>query len=178
MQLYRQFFTVFVATGPIRRVATVLHFKTAFTDGTALGTSNNTVLSFFPAVRSRQGSMAFPWIGDPRALYEIHEASVAHYAADGIPCEMDLRDPAAFLRSSSRDEIAKYAEVGYLRLDEPLRAIDTPGRGRSWGLQAHLAHQADPADAAASEGQGDPPRAGPGWADERSPRIRSAPLPR
>ena len=78
--------------------------------------------------------MAFPWIGDPRALYEIHEASVAHYAADGIPCEMDLRDPAAFLRSSSRDEIAKYAEVGYLRLDEPRRRYRYTWKGAILGV--------------------------------------------
>jgi hypothetical protein len=129
-----QFFTVFVATGPIRRVVTILHFKTAFTDGTALGTSNNTVLGFFPAVRSREGSMAFPWIGDPRTLYEIHEASVAHYAADGIPCETDIRDPAAFLRSSGRDEIAKYAEVGYLRLDEPRRVYRYTWKGAILGV--------------------------------------------
>jgi hypothetical protein len=113
-----QFFTIFAARGPFRKVATVLAFRTEFTDGTSLFTGNSRIASAFPRVQIREGSMSFPTIEDPRRLYDIHEASVAHYASDGIPVEPDIQDPAEFLRSSNRRELAGLAELGYLRLDE------------------------------------------------------------
>jgi hypothetical protein len=116
-----QLFTVFVATGLVRQVSTVMNFKTEFSDGTALTTGNSRVAGAFPPVRLRRGSMSFPWITDPGELYEIHAASVAHYAADGIPVEPGIQDPAEFLRTSSWREMAKFAEVGYMRLDEERR---------------------------------------------------------
>jgi hypothetical protein len=116
-----QVFTVFAATGPVRLVSTVLNFKTEFTDGTSLITANSQLPNVFPTVRRREGSMSFPWITEPRDLYEIHEASVAHYAPDGIPIELEIEDPAEFLRSSSRRELAEFVEIGYHRHDERRR---------------------------------------------------------
>jgi hypothetical protein len=113
-----QLFTVFGASGPIRKVSTVLAFKTEFTDGTWLITGNDQIPSVFPPSQRREGSMSFPWVTHPARLYEIHRASVAHYASDGIPAETDIQDPIEFLRSTSQRELARFAEVGYYRLDE------------------------------------------------------------
>jgi hypothetical protein len=124
-----QLFTVFAASGVLQRVVTVLNFRTEFTDGTSLITANSRAAKLFPPVRLREGSMSFPWIDAPRPLYEIHRASVAHYAADGIPRETDIGDPADFLQASSRREIAGIAEVGYLRLDEPRRVYRYTWKG-------------------------------------------------
>src|SRR5262249_33660943 len=89
-----------------------------FSDGTWLATGNSRMARAIPSLRARRGSMSFPWITDPGELYEIHAASVAHYAADGIPVEPATQDPAEFLRSSIRRELAEFAEVGYTRLVE------------------------------------------------------------
>ena len=124
-----QLFTVFAASGLLRQVVTVLTFKTEFTDGTSMITANSRTAKLFPPVRLREGSMSFPWIDDPRPLYAIHRASVAHYAADGIPRETDIRDPAEFLRASGRREIAGFAEVGYVRLDEARRVYRYTWKG-------------------------------------------------
>ena len=129
-----QLFTVFAASGLVRQVTTVLNFRTEFTDGTSLSTANSRTLKFFPPVRIREGSMAFPWIDDPRALYEIHRASVAYYAADGIPRETDLNDPAEFLRASSRRTRSPGSpRSAMFASTSRAGATDTPGRGRSWG---------------------------------------------
>jgi hypothetical protein len=128
-----QLFTVFVATGVLRRVVTVLTFRTEFTDGTSMITANSRTAKLFPSVRMREGSMSFPWIDDPRILYEIHRASVAHYAADGIPRETDIGDPAEYLQASTRREIAGFAEVGYMRLDEARRVYGYTWKGAILG---------------------------------------------
>ncbi len=129
-----QLFTIFVASGVVRQVTTVLNFRTEFTDGTSLITANSRIAKLFPPVRMREGSMSFPWIDAPRSLYEIHRASVAHYAADGVPRETDIRDPADFLRASGRREIAGFAEVGYMRLDEARRVYRYTWKGAILGF--------------------------------------------
>jgi hypothetical protein len=107
-------FTVF----GVRHVSTVLSFKTEFTDGTTLITANSRMPKVFPSGLYREGSMSFPWITDPGQLYQVHEASVVHYASDGIPITADILDPVEYLRASSRRELARFAGAGYYRLDE------------------------------------------------------------
>jgi hypothetical protein len=110
-------FTVFAASGVVRHISTVLAFKSEFSVGTVLTTGNSRVGGTFPPVRVRRGTISFPWITDPGELYEIHAASVAQFAADGIAVEPAIEDPAEYLRSSSRRDMAKFAEVGYTYLD-------------------------------------------------------------
>jgi hypothetical protein len=111
--------TVFAASGFVRQVATSLTFRSEFTDGTWLITGNSAVASLFPqSTRCREGSFSFPWIQDPNGLYQIHEASVAHFASDGIPAPQDTSDPLEFLRESVGREHQHFVEVGYVYLDE------------------------------------------------------------
>ncbi len=114
-----QLFTVFAASGLARQVVTVLAFRTEFTDGTCLMTGNSGVASLFPrSARIREGSFSCPWVRNPNRLYQIHEASVAHYVSDGIPTPQGTSDPVEFLRESVRREHAHFVEVGYVYLDE------------------------------------------------------------
>ncbi|MHB1558230.1 MAG: hypothetical protein ACYC61_12280 [Isosphaeraceae bacterium] len=114
-----QLFTVFGASALSRQVVTVLVFRSEFTDGTWLATGNSGVPSLFPrSDRIRKGTGSFPWIQDPYRLYQVHEASVAHYASDAIPAPQDTSDPLEFLRESVRREHAHFVEVGYVKLDE------------------------------------------------------------
>lgn len=114
-----QLFTVFAASGFARNVVTVLAFRSEFSDGTWLITGNSGIASLFPeSGHSREGTCSFPWIQDPNRLYRIHEASVAHYAPDGIPVPQDTSDPLEFLRESLRREYAHFLAVGYVYLDE------------------------------------------------------------
>lgn len=124
-----QLFTVFVAVGLIRHVSTVLSFRSEFGDGTSLATGNSRVGETFPPVRVRKGTISFPWITDPEDLYEIHRASVARYAADGIPIRPEIPDPAEFLRASTRRDVAKFAEVGYMCRDEERRVYRYTWKG-------------------------------------------------
>lgn len=114
-----QLFTVFGASALTRQVVTVLAFRSEFTDGTWLATGNSGVPSLFPrSDRCREGTSSFPWIHDVYRLYQVHEASVAHYASDGIPAPQDTSDPIEFLRESVRREYEHFVEVGYVKLDE------------------------------------------------------------
>ncbi len=114
-----QLVTVFGASGLARQVVTILEFASEFTDGTSLTTGNSGVPSLFPrSDRVRKGSGSFSWIKDPYRLYQVHEASVAHYASDGIPAPRDTSDPLEFLRKSLRREIEHFVGVGYVELDE------------------------------------------------------------
>jgi hypothetical protein len=59
----------------------VLAFQTDFEDGTVLNSSNTRMPPFQPlSKRFVKGTMAFPEVVDPAQLFEIHQASLAHYA--------------------------------------------------------------------------------------------------
>jgi hypothetical protein len=113
-----QFFTATAKRGFIRKSETVLAFVTEFIDGTRLVTANNRMLPITPQIRIREGSRSFPEIDDTRRLYAIHNASLAHFASDGIRLDPNVEDPAEYLKNEYRKETAKYVESGYYYLDE------------------------------------------------------------
>jgi len=117
-RLTAQHFTVIAKSGILRRSETVLTFTTEFTDGTKLYTSNSRALGLLPRIGIREGSMSFPEIDDPRRLYAIHDASLAHFAGDGIRVDQVIEDPAEFLRTNYHKDVAKFAESGYYYLVE------------------------------------------------------------
>jgi hypothetical protein len=128
-----QYFTVF----GIRQVTTTLAFRTEFADGTALVTGNTRIATVLPPRLFREGSMSFPWVDDPEFLYEIHAASVVHYASDAIPIPTAIEDPIEFLNASHRRELARFVEAGYYRLDEASRRYRLTWKGAfvmSWKL--------------------------------------------
>jgi len=113
-----QLLTVKVKVGPVSKSVTTLVFTTEFADGTKLTTSNSKVVSLFPRVRTREGTMSFPRIRDPRKLYEIHQASVARFGGAVKRLMAAVEDAAEFLRQGIRVETAKLAETGYYYIDE------------------------------------------------------------
>jgi hypothetical protein len=112
--------TVMFQSGPLRKMATSLLFTTDFTDGTRLATSNNLLPSPFPRIRVREGTASFPAVRGPRRLCEIHRACIKHFCGDAIRVLPTIKDPAEFLRQSIGEELAKFAESGYLYLDDKL----------------------------------------------------------
>jgi hypothetical protein len=96
---------------------TMLGFYTEFADGTKLITSNHAARTLRPQRRVHKGSVSIPWVRDPHVLYEIHNLSIAHYAADGIRVERAIFNPAEFLRADRRDHATKQVETGYYYLD-------------------------------------------------------------
>ncbi len=106
--------TTVVGVGPTRELRPFLAFLTEFTDGTCLITDNSENSIIYPPLFFRRGSMCFPWVSDPRRLYEIHEASVAYYAGDCIPSGPRIQDPAEYLRADQRRMLARIAEAGLL----------------------------------------------------------------
>ncbi len=112
-----QLMTVHAGSGPFQHLSTSLVFRTDFTDGSHLGTTDKAVASLFP-VQARDGSMPCPWVREVHHLYQIHEASVARYAANGVPVNPGLQDPADYLRTFARKQHERFVETGYLALDE------------------------------------------------------------
>ncbi len=115
---YAKLWTVIVGGGPIRRAETTLAFFTEFTDGSILVTGNNKTRPLTPRVRVHIGSMAFPWVRDPRRLHEIHMAILDRFGSDAIRLEIAIQDPVEFLRKSHLRESDKNSENGYYYLDE------------------------------------------------------------
>jgi hypothetical protein len=124
-----QLFTVTAKRGIIRRSETVLVFSTDFADHTRLYTSNSRVLALEPRIRIREGSMRFPEIDDPRRLYEIHQATLAWYAAGAPRLAVAIDDPAEYLRAAFQNDIAKFTECGYYFVDTKRNVLRLTWRG-------------------------------------------------
>ena len=125
-----QLFTVFAASGLIRQVVTVLNFKTEFTDGTSTGHAR---IAGQPNCSRRSGSARgrCPSPGSTTRgrctrstgrAWRITRpmASLARRTSGTRP--NSCRPPAA-------EEIAGFAEVGYLRLDEARRVYRYTWKG-------------------------------------------------
>jgi hypothetical protein len=132
------FFTVIAKLGIIRKSETVLTFVTEFHDGTRLVTGNSRSLAITPRIRIREGSMSFAEIDDPCRLWAIHNASLAHFAGDGIQLEPIIADPAEYLRSDHRKETAKFVESAYYYLDEGRQVYRLTWKGAILGAWKSL----------------------------------------
>ena len=116
---YAKLFSTFSTAGGSRKVtSTTLVFSTEFDDGLTLVTANRKTQPLTPRIRAHEGSLAVPWIDDPRRLYEIHNACITHFGNSASRADIPIKDPIDFLRKSQLKETAKFAECGYYYLDE------------------------------------------------------------
>lgn len=109
--------TTIVGVGPPQEPQPYLAILTDFTDGTCLITDNSEGSLICPPRFFRRGSMSFSRATGLRRLFEIHEASTAHYAAEGVPCEPRTEDPAEYLRADQQRMLARIAEAGFFQHD-------------------------------------------------------------
>jgi hypothetical protein len=122
--------TVIVHNPRAPRVETFLIFRTDFTDGTRMITSNNKTRTIGPhPARNREGSMSFPEIRDISVLHQIHEGAIARYASDGLRKLPELVDLLSYLRSSTKEEHEGWLESGYYFLDEQEQAYRPTWKG-------------------------------------------------
>jgi hypothetical protein len=127
---YAKLSSVFIMAGGVRTVKTTsLGFFTDFDDGLTLVTANNKTRPLTPRIRTHEGSLAVPWIGDPRRLYEIHNACISHFGNGASRVDIPIKDSIDFLRKSHLKETAKFAESGYYYLDEDARVYRLAWRG-------------------------------------------------
>ena len=127
---YAKLFSTFTTAGELRTVrTTALAFFTDFDDGLTLATANNKTRPLTPRIRAHPGSLAVPWIGDPRRLYEIHNACITHFGNGASRVNIPIKDPIDFLRKSHRKETAKFADCGYYHLDEDAQIYRLTWRG-------------------------------------------------
>jgi hypothetical protein len=98
----------------------VMTFRTDFTDGTALFTSNAATLSFWPK-RSYWESHRFIGIEDPAALYRVHEAIIDRFhGSKNKDLLLDSRfngDWLAFARYENNETPKQMLATGYYWLD-------------------------------------------------------------
>ncbi len=131
---YAKLFSASIMAGGVSTVKTTsLAFFTDFDDGLTLVTANNKTRPLTPRIRIHEGSLAFPWIGDPRRLYEIHNACITHFGTGASRVDIPIKDPIDFLRKSHLKETAKFAESGYYYLDEDARVYRLTWRGAILG---------------------------------------------
>jgi hypothetical protein len=131
---YAKLFSAFLTAGGVRTVKeTSLGFFTDFDDGLTLVTANNKTRPLTPRIRIHEGSLAVPWIGNPRQLYEIHNACITHFGNSASRVGVPIEDPMQFLRKSHLKETAKFAESGYYYLDEDARVYRLTWRGAILG---------------------------------------------
>ena len=127
---YAKLFSTFSTAGGTRKVtSTSLAFSTEFDDGLTLVTANRKTQPLTPRIRTHEGSLAVPWIGNPRRLYEIHNACITHFGNSASRADIPIKDPIDFLRNSQLKETAKFAESGYYYLDEDARVYRPTWRG-------------------------------------------------
>ncbi len=127
---YAKLWSVFLTAGGVRTVKeSSLAFFTDFDDGLTLVTANNKTRPLTPRIRVHEGSLAVPWIGNPRRLYEIHNACITHFGNGASRVNIPINDPIDFLRNSHLKETAKFAESGYYYLDEDARVYRPTWRG-------------------------------------------------
>jgi hypothetical protein len=127
---YAKLFSTLITAGGVPTVkTTALAFFTDFDDGLTLVTANNRTRPLTPRIRAHDGSLAVPWISDPRKLNEIHNACISHFGNDASRVDVPIKDPTDFLRKSHLKETAKFAESGYYQLDEDARVYRLTWRG-------------------------------------------------
>jgi hypothetical protein len=96
-------------------------FRTDFTNGTTLATTNSPTLQFRPPRPSWQ-SHRFTKIQDPAVLHQLHEAIIERFHAGSIKdLLLDSRfrgDWLVFARFQAREEPQHLVDTGYFWLDE------------------------------------------------------------
>ncbi len=131
---YAKLFSTFLMAAGVPTVKTTsLAFFTDFDDGLTLVTANNKTRPLTPRIRTHEGSLAFPWIDDPRRLNEIHNACITHFGNGASRVDKPIKDPIDFLRKSHLKETVKFAESGYYYLDEDARIYRLTWRGAVLG---------------------------------------------
>jgi hypothetical protein len=131
---YAKLFSALLTVGGVPTVKeTSLAFFTDFDDGLTLVTGNNKTRPLTPRIRVHEGSLAVPWIGNPRRLYEIHNACITHFGNGASRVDIPIKDPIDFLRKSQLKETVKFAESGYYYLDANAQVYRLTWRGAILG---------------------------------------------
>ena len=95
---------------------TLTTFRTKFTDGTEIVTSNGKFRGIFP-VNPRVDALLCPGVGDVERLYSFHRARVARDAGPRVATLDGTADGPAYMRKEWRDTFDRLAKLGYYRID-------------------------------------------------------------
>jgi len=99
------------------KTVTVVTFRTEFTDGTSIVTSNSPNVSCFPNDPTVD-SVRCPDITDVMLLHRFHTARVLHDAGPRVPTLEHVTDPSTRLKYEHEQTYQRLIRVGYFKLNE------------------------------------------------------------
>jgi hypothetical protein len=99
------------------RVARLVTYKTEFSDGTSIRTSNSTSPSIWPA-DERVSSIICSKIYDLERLYYFHRARVERDVGGRSPTLESLNEPASYMQREYIDTFERLIRAGYYTFDE------------------------------------------------------------
>ncbi len=107
------------ATGIVRIAYSDAGFRTEFSDGTEVVTSNRRSPKVYPTMPPPYHGQAFPQIREIGHLLVIHRALADHFGAGRIPVDAVGDDPGEFLRQvDHKRPQAHHVACGYNYVDE------------------------------------------------------------
>ncbi len=126
--------TVVAVTGNSRMATSLAVFKSEFSDGTVVGTSNRATASIYPPRKPPIYGRAFPQVREVGRLLEVHRARVENLAAGRIPIDPVGADPDGYIRREDFEAPnAHHVACGYSYVDEMARVKRMTWKGAILG---------------------------------------------